>query len=216
MGSIEDARALRGEAAKILQTIDDRDGLAVLKWEEATALLKMGMYEEAELQYKCAQQLFASLKNKTSMALCANARGEVARQRGELTTAVEHYSKFRDVMDGLNNAHGLGLAETNIGWCLIAAGRTRLAIEHFSRGRETLLNNAPPAAVVGAMLGLCWAMILLRDSGFGVVLREASALMKGQAELVDEDALEALSVVRGFVEAQGDAGLLEALRGFGA
>jgi len=40
--------------------------------------------------------------------------------------------------------------------------------------------------------------------------------MKGQAELVDEDALEALSVVRGFVEAQGDAGLLEALRGFGA
>ena len=192
MGQTEQVKGLIAQAHALLQAIDDRWGLAVLKWEEATALLKAHELERADLQYRSAERLFATLNDKVSAASCTNARGEIARQRGQLQEAVEHYQSFREVMISLNHTHGQGLAEINMGWCFMAAREAQAAQRHFHAAYDILNESGPKAVLVSAMVGYAWASVHLGEYHGALNTLENAANIDEDRAVMDEDTVVAL------------------------
>ena len=187
--SLESAR----RAEVILKSLDDRRGLALMHWELGSIALGAEAWERADQHYRAASRLFATIGEQTSAAMCANARGEVARKQKRYGDAVAHYAVFRDAMVQANHTHGAGLADINAGWALIGAGRPKEARHGFERAWRTLHADGPKEATWTAMMGQALALALIDEP------KEAAATLKGlprgagkPGAGLDDDALEAL------------------------
>ncbi len=210
LGDVTQAAALIVEARAIMQIIDDRWGLAVLQWEEATACLKGNDLERADVNYRAAARLFASFKDEVSEASCINARGELARKGGRLREAVEHYLAFRASMARLSHTHGLGLADINLGWTYMVASNPQTAQQHFHAAYETLHGAGPRGVLISAMVGWSWAAALLGDvQGAIATLHNAQGLNEGRP-VIDEDTQRALAAISTFAGQCGLPALSEA------
>jgi tetratricopeptide (TPR) repeat protein len=172
------------QARRLLLRLNDRRSLAMLSWEEASVALDEQQFDNAHQGYDAARDLFTSVGDASSAAMCENALGEVARKTGRTMDAYLHYMGFLSVMEEMNHRPAIAWAWANLGWTSVQSSELEEAAENFQRARA--IEDGGDAAL-SATVGL--ALIEARAGRTA----QATALLAGLDDPnEDEDAETAL------------------------
>ena len=92
----------------------------------------LARFEESAADLHRAQELFAGSGDQVWEGRVLNLRALVDVKRGEVESAAEAFTRFREISASLGDRFGLAVAEHNIGWLAFLRGDLPRALEQYA------------------------------------------------------------------------------------